>query len=141
MPVIELSQRLLESLTSGEKEKEDFFDSTTKGLMVQVRASGRKTFYFRERGEDGKTSQVKIADVDHIRLNEVRTLIKQRKAAQTQSRSRRVCQSLWRDACGTASAQRARRFIAFTRNLRPRGLPALHKDLQALLFMRCQPAQ
>ena len=83
MPVIELSQRLLESLTSGEKEKEDFFDSTTKGLMVQVRASGRKTFYFRERGEDGKTSQVKIADVDHIRLNEVRTLIKQRKAAQT----------------------------------------------------------
>ena len=85
MPVIELSQRLLESLTSGEKQKEDFFDSTTKGLMVQVRASGRKTFYFRERGEDGKTSQVKIADVDHIRLNEVRTLIKQRKAAQTQA--------------------------------------------------------
>jgi hypothetical protein len=52
--------------------------------MVQVRASGRKTFYFRERGDEGKTSQVKIADVEHIRLNVVREL-KQRKAAQTQA--------------------------------------------------------
>lgn len=85
MPVVKLSQRLLESLDSGEKEKEDFFDSTTKGLMVQVRASGRKTFYFRERGDEGKTSQVKIADVEHIRLSVVRELIKQRKAAQTQA--------------------------------------------------------
>jgi len=54
MPVIKLSQGLLESLNSRGKDKEDFFDSTTKGLMVQVRASGRKTYYFRERGEDGK---------------------------------------------------------------------------------------
>jgi len=78
MPVLKLSQGLLESLNSRGKDKEDFFDSTTKGLMVQVRASGRKTYYFRERGEDGKTIQLKIADADAIRLNAVRELIKQR---------------------------------------------------------------
>ena len=82
MPVLKLSQGLLESLKSSGKDKEDFFDSTTRGLMVQVRASGRKTYYFRERGEDGKTTQVKIADAEHIRLSVVRELIKQRRAAQ-----------------------------------------------------------
>ena len=85
MPVIKLSQGLLESLNSRGKDKEDFFDSTTKGLMVQVRASGRKTYYFRERGEDGKTIQLKIADADAIRLNVVRELIKQRRAAQAKA--------------------------------------------------------
>ena len=85
MPVIKLSQGLLESLNSRGKDKEDFFDSTTKGLMVQVRASGRKTYYFSERGEDGKTIQLKIADADAIRLNVVRELIKQRRAAQAKA--------------------------------------------------------
>tara|TARA_B110000285_G_scaffold60041_1_gene68875 strand:- start:2234 stop:2488 length:255 start_codon:yes stop_codon:yes gene_type:complete len=80
MPVLKLSQGLLETLNSSGKDKEDFFDATTKGLMVQVRASGRKTYYFRERGEDGKTIQIKIADADAIRLNAVRELIKQRRA-------------------------------------------------------------
>jgi hypothetical protein len=80
MPVLKLSQGLLETLNSSGKDKEDFFDATTKGLMVQVRASGRKTYYFRERGEDGKTIQLKIADADAIRLNAVRELIKQRRA-------------------------------------------------------------
>ena len=143
MPVVKLSQRLLESLTSGEKEKEDFFDSTTKGLMVQVRASGRKTYYFRERGDEGKTSQVKIADVEHIRLNVVRELIKQRKAAQTQA-----ALAAFANPYGEAPAAQPQgqvkepaRFIALTRNLRPRGLPALYKDLQTLLFLRCEPAQ
>ena len=81
MPVLKLSQGLLETLNSSGKDKEDFFDATTKGLMVQVRASGRKTYYFRERGEDEKTIQLKIADTDAIRLNAVRELIKQRRAA------------------------------------------------------------
>ena len=85
MPVLKLSQGLLESLNSSGKEKEDFFDSTTQGLMVQVRASGRKTYYFRERGEDGKTIQLKIADADAIRLNAVRELIKQRRAGKGSS--------------------------------------------------------
>ena len=85
MPVLKLSQGLLESLNSRGKDKEDFFDSTTKGLMVQVRASGRKTYYFRERGEDGKTIQLKIADADAIRLTVVRELIKQRRAAQAKA--------------------------------------------------------
>jgi len=85
MPVLKLSQGLLEMLNSSGKDKEDFFDATTKGLMVQVRASGRKTYYFRERGEDGKTIQLKIADADAIRLNTVRELIKQRRAAQARA--------------------------------------------------------
>ena len=85
MPVIKLSQGLQESLNSRGNDKEDFFDSTTKGLMVQVRASGRKKYYFRERGEDGKTTQLKIADAEAIRLNVVRELIKQRRAAQAKA--------------------------------------------------------
>ena len=74
MPVLKLSQGLLETLTSSGKDKEDFFDTATKGLMVQVRASGRKTYYFHERGEDGKTIQLKIADADAIRLNKAQAL-------------------------------------------------------------------
>ena len=85
MPVLKLSQGLLETLNSSGKDKEDFFDATTKGLMVQERASGRKTYYFRVRGEDGKTIQLKIADADAIRLNAVRELIKQRRAAQAKA--------------------------------------------------------
>ena len=85
MPVLKLSQGLLEMLNSSGKDKEDFFDATTKGLMVQVRASGRKTYYFRERGEDGKTIQLKIADANAIRLNTVRELIKQRRASQARA--------------------------------------------------------
>ena len=74
MPVLKLSQGLLETLNSSGKDKEDFFDKATKGLMVQVRASGRKTYYFHERGEDGKTIQLKIADADAICLNKAQVL-------------------------------------------------------------------
>ena len=49
MPVLKLSQGLLESLNSRGKDKEDFFDSTTKGLMVQVREWAQNVLFSRAR--------------------------------------------------------------------------------------------
>ena len=139
MPVIKLSQGLLESLNSRGKDKEDFFDSTTKGLMVQVRASGRKTYYFRERGEDGKTIQLKIADADAIRLNAVRELIKQRRAAQAKAALATFANPMAEAL--VAPPLRTRGLFTSARNLCPRSLPSLYKDIQTLVFLRRQPAE
>ena len=139
MPVIKLSQGLLESLNSRGNDKEDFFDSTTKGLMVQVRASGRKKYYFRERGEDGKTTQLKIADAEAIRLNVVRELIKQRRAAQAKA----ALSAFANPMAGVTVAPRLRCCGLFTsaRNICPRSLPTRCKDIQTRVFLRRQPTE
>jgi integrase len=86
MPVIKLTQGVVDKLACDEALKQDYFDSCSKGLMVQVRPSGRKTFYLRERNEQGKTCQVKIGDAEFLKLNTVRKLVEERRAAR----------SLWR---------------------------------------------
>jgi hypothetical protein len=86
MPVIKLTQGVVDKLACSEALKQDYFDSCLKGLMVQVRPSGRKTFYLRERNEQGKTCQVKIGDAEFLKLNTVRKLVEERRAARSLSR-------------------------------------------------------
>ena len=93
MPVIKITQRSIESLECRGSPKTDYFDSETKGLMIQVRSSGRKTFYYRERDAQGKTVQTKIGDAETIRLAMVRRLIEERKKQVLQQTLNRVSQA------------------------------------------------
>ena len=93
MPVIKITQGSIESLQCTGATKTDYFDSRTKGLMIQVRSSGRKTYYYRERSADGKTRQTKIGDAETIRLAMVRRLVEERKKQQLQIQLNRVSQA------------------------------------------------
>ena len=60
MPMIQLSSGFLDKvLCPTGKAKVDYFDLSCRGLMVEVRPTGRKVFYFRYtdfRGVSGKSS-------------------------------------------------------------------------------------
>lgn len=63
MPKIALSQQLVKSTTCPiGKAKWDLFDSNCKGLMLETRSTGGKTFYLRYQDARGKTRQLKLAD-------------------------------------------------------------------------------
>jgi integrase len=63
MPKIALSQQLVKSTTCPlGKAKWDLFDSNCKGLMLETRSTGGKTFYLRYQDTRGKTRQLKLAD-------------------------------------------------------------------------------
>ncbi len=75
MPKITLTQALVDNLTcSATKSKEDYFDTKTTGLLVQVLNSGRKTFYIRYQNERKKTVQKKLVSASFIKLAEAREL-------------------------------------------------------------------
>lgn len=61
------------------KKKTDFFDSECKGLMLEVRCSGGKTYSLRYQDERGKTRQVKLADAADITLTQARVLADKRR--------------------------------------------------------------
>lgn len=43
------------------RKKIDLFDTHTKGLLLEVRGSGGKTFYLRYQDQRGKTRQLRLA--------------------------------------------------------------------------------
>lgn len=92
MPVVKITQRSIESLQCTGASKTDYFDSQTKGLLIQVRSTGRKTYYYRERSADGKIQQTKLGDAETLRLAAVRRLVEQRKQQQLQAELSRVSQ-------------------------------------------------
>lgn len=62
-----------------DKKKSDFFDAECKGLMLEVRISGGKTYYLRYQDERGKTRQSKLADAADVTLTQARTLADKRR--------------------------------------------------------------
>lgn len=56
------------------KGKVDLWDTGCRGLLLEVRASGGKTYYFRYRDKRGRVRQLKLADVRDITLIQARTL-------------------------------------------------------------------
>lgn len=52
----------------------DIFDTQTKGFVLEVRSSGKKTFYLRYQDRRGKTRQTKLADSRDVSLSQARTL-------------------------------------------------------------------
>lgn len=80
MAHIALTPHLVKTLTCETgKPKTAFFDSDCKGLMLEVRISGGKTFYLRYQDERGKTRQIKLADAADITLTQARTLAEKRR--------------------------------------------------------------
>lgn len=57
-----------------DKKKDDFFDTDCKGLLLEVRVSGGKTWYLRYLDERGKTRQFKLADECDVSLAQARKL-------------------------------------------------------------------
>ena len=54
------------------RPKVDFFDTNQRGLMLEVRASGGKTFYQRYTDDHGRERQFKIGPADVITLDQAR---------------------------------------------------------------------
>jgi len=57
-----------------EKRKTDFFDLYCKGLLLEVRATGSKTYYLRYRNSRGVAHQLKLGDERDLTLAQARTL-------------------------------------------------------------------
>ena len=73
MPSITLTSDLIGQLACPPAQgKQDWHDMQCKGLMLEVRASGGKTFYLRYRNFRGKQRQLRIADARDLSLAAVR---------------------------------------------------------------------
>jgi integrase len=75
MPKICLTSKVIKSTKCHQGEsKINLFDEKCKGLLLEVRCTGRKTYYLRYQDERSKTRQYRIADARDISLSQVRRL-------------------------------------------------------------------
>ncbi len=73
MPVVDLSASFVRKAACPRgQEKVDYFDSQQKGFLVEVRCSGRKTYYQRFRDERGRERQFKIGRADVLTTDQAR---------------------------------------------------------------------
>jgi len=80
MPKIALTTQLINTTTCPHgKAKWDLFDSNCKGLLLEIRNTGGKTFSLRYQDERGKTRQSKLADAVDVTLTQARTLADKRR--------------------------------------------------------------
>ena len=77
MPKVKLSQKFTnEAVCEDGKNKTDYYDTATTGLILETRSSGKKTYYLRYRTEHNKLKQIKIAAAEDVSFD------KAQKAAQ-----------------------------------------------------------
>ena len=75
MPKVTLTPQMVSSASCPEgKRKVDFFDSITKGLILEARIGGGRTFYLRYQDQRGRTRQLKLADTRDVTLSQARML-------------------------------------------------------------------
>ena len=75
MPVLQLSQGFVKTCASPPNTgKVDYHDSSCKGLMLEVRGGGGKTWYLRYKDTRGKQRQLRLADARDISLAQARAL-------------------------------------------------------------------
>ena len=73
MPLMQLSTDFLSKTQCPEgKAKVDYFDLSCRGLMVEIRPTGRKVFYFRYTDFRGVQRQIKLASTDDLSLDQAR---------------------------------------------------------------------
>jgi integrase len=73
VPVVDLSSAFIRSACCPPGQgKVDFFDSQQKGFLIEVRSSGRKTYYQRYRDERGRERQFKIGRAEMITMEQAR---------------------------------------------------------------------
>jgi integrase len=81
MPVVRLSPTFVRTVQCPpEVKKIDYFDTMTRGFMLEVRSSGGKTFYQRYTDERGRERQYKIGPADVLSLRQAKRKAKQIKA-------------------------------------------------------------
>ena len=81
MPVVELTAKFVKSVRIPiDKPKIDYFDKELKGFMLEVRVSGRKTYYYRYT-LDGVTHQKKIASSAFMSLEKAKEVVQELKAS------------------------------------------------------------
>ena len=68
------TQLVKSSQCPAEKKKIEFFDLTSKGMSLEVRASGGKTYYRRYRDSRGRIRQIKLGDERDLSLADARLL-------------------------------------------------------------------
>ena len=75
MALITLNSQFIKSAQCPEgKRKIEYFDSMSKNLSLEVRASGGKTYYRRYRDSRGRIRQIKLGDEREISLADARRL-------------------------------------------------------------------
>jgi integrase len=75
MTISVLSQKIVNALACDDnKKKLTAFDKGCKSLVLEVSATGRKTYYFRYQDDRGVTRQPKLSDANSITLKQARTL-------------------------------------------------------------------
>ena len=80
MPKKALSTQFITNIvTPVNQRKQTYFDTRTKGLVLEVRVSGGKTFYLRYTDDRGKTRYIKLADVKDVTLAQARKLCDQKR--------------------------------------------------------------
>lgn len=73
MPVVDLTASFVRKAACPEgAEKINFFDSRQRGFLIEIRASGRKTYYQRFRDERGRERQFKIGRADIVTMEQAR---------------------------------------------------------------------
>src|SRR5450756_1600625 len=73
MPMVRLSPAFVRSASCpADHKKIDYFDTTMRGFMLEVRTSGGKTYYQRYTDERGRERQFKIGPADVLTLRQAR---------------------------------------------------------------------
>ena len=73
MPLITLSNAFLDKAECPTgKAKIDYFDQSCRGLMIEIRPTGRQTFYFRYTDSRGIQRQIKLANREDLSLDQAR---------------------------------------------------------------------
>ena len=73
MPTVRLSPAFVRNATCpADHKKIDYFDTAMRGFMLEVRASGGKTYYQRYTDERGRERQYKIGPADVLTLRQAR---------------------------------------------------------------------
>jgi len=75
MPKLLLTPALVSNADCpADRKRLDMFDIQTKGLVLEVRESGGKTYYLRYQNQRGRTRQMRLADAKDVSLSQARTL-------------------------------------------------------------------
>ena len=81
MPMVRLSPVFVRNASCpADNKKIDYFDTTMRGFMLEVRASGGKTYYQRYTDERGRERQFKIGPADVLTLQQAKRKATQIKA-------------------------------------------------------------
>src|SRR5664280_1819368 len=81
MPIVRLSPAFVRNANCPANHmKIDYFDTTMRGFMLEVRASGGKTYYQRYTDERGRERQYKVGPADGLTVRQAKRKAKQIKA-------------------------------------------------------------